>query len=154
MRVLGHLGNGGGLHAQIHLDGHGFRQRIDHGHGAQAARGRVQPLDHARGEEIAVQIAAEALLDAGAEHLDGDRLERAVGLAYARFMHLRDGGGGDRRPELDEELVDGGAKGLLDRLRASAMEKGGRRSCSVARSAASSRPMMSSRVARNWPSLM
>ena len=51
--VLGHLGDGGGFHAQIHLDGDGFRQRVDHGDRPQAPRGRVEALDHARGEDIA-----------------------------------------------------------------------------------------------------
>ena len=72
--VLRHLGEGRGLHAQIHLDGDGFRQRVDDGDRPQAARGRVQALDHARGEEIAVEVSLEALLDAGSEHLDRHRL--------------------------------------------------------------------------------
>ena len=63
--VLGHLGDGGGLHAEIHLDGDRFRERVDDRDGPEPARARVEALDHARGEEIAVEIALEALLDAG-----------------------------------------------------------------------------------------
>ena len=80
--VLGHLGDGGGLHAQIHLDGDGFRQRLHHGLGAEPARWRMKPLDHARGEEIRVEVLVEALLDAWAQHLDGDWLQRAAWLAH------------------------------------------------------------------------
>ena len=154
LRVLGHLGDGGGLHAEIHLDGDGLGQRVDHGNRPQPARGRMEALDHARGEEIAVEVPLEALLDAGPQHLDGDRLQLAVGPAQLRLVHLGDRGGGDRRPELGVELVDRRAERLLDRRPASACEKGGRRSWRVDKSRASSRPMMSSRVARNWPSLM
>ncbi len=70
--VLGNLRDGGGLHAEIHLDGDGLGQSIDHGNRPQAPRRRMEALDHPRGEDIVVEVLLEALLDAGAEHLDGD----------------------------------------------------------------------------------
>ena len=50
-----------------------------------------------RGEGEGVEVDAEALLDAGTQHLDGDRLA-AVRRVDLGAMHLRDRGGGDRGP--------------------------------------------------------
>ena len=92
----------------------GAPQRIDDRHGAQAPRRRMEALDLARGEIVAVEVAAEAALDAGAQDLDGDLAAHAV-LDHDRLVHLRDRGGGDRRPELDEMILELAAERLLDR---------------------------------------
>ncbi len=76
----------------------------------------MQPLDHAGGEEVAVEVLLEALLDVGPEHLDGHRPQPTAGLADGGLMHLRDGGGRYRRTEFGEELFDGGVQRLLDGL--------------------------------------
>ena len=85
---------------------------------------RMEALDHAGGEEVAVEIAVEALLDAGAQHLDGDRLQRAVRHPHLGLVHLGDRGGGDRRSELGEQRIDGRAERLLDRLPRFALREG------------------------------
>ncbi len=84
----------------------------------------MEALDHPGREEIAVEVPLEALLDAGSEHLDRDRLERAVGPAHFRLMHLSDRGGGDRRPELGVKRVDRRAQRLLDRGACLALREG------------------------------
>src|SRR3990170_221655 len=84
----------------------------------------MEALDRPGREEIAVEVPLEALLDAGPEHLDRDGLEPSVGPAQFGLMHLRDRGGGDRRPELGVELVDGRAQSLLDRFLCLALREG------------------------------
>ena len=84
--------------------------------GRKTARGRMEALDHARGEEIRVEVLVEALLDAGAQHLDGDWLQRAVWLAHRGLMHLRDRGCGHRRAELGKQRVDGRFERIFDGL--------------------------------------
>ena len=75
----------------------------------------MESLDHARGEDVGVEVPLETLLDAGPQHLDGDRLERAVRHPHLGLMHLRDRGGGDGGAELGIERVDGRTQRLLDR---------------------------------------
>ena len=113
--VLRHLRNGRSLHAQIHLDGDRLGQRLHHGFRPQPPRGWMEALDHARGEEIGVEVLVEALLDAGPQHLDRHRLQRAARLPDLRLVHLRDRGGGHRRAELGEERVDRRLQCLLHR---------------------------------------
>jgi len=55
-------------------------------------------------EEVG-EVAAEARCDAGAEHLHGDRVPRAVALDLAA-MHLRDGRRRNRRPQAHKRLCD------------------------------------------------
>ena len=112
--VVGHLGDGGGLQPHVHLDLDGVGERVHHRHGLQPARGRVEALDLARGEEVAVEVAPEALLDAGAQDLDGDLAALAV-VDRHRLVHLGDGGGGDRRAELGEVILQPAAELDLDR---------------------------------------
>ena len=71
-------------------------------------------------------------------------------------MHLRDRGGGDRGVvELREQRLERLAELALDRARAPrAPGNAGRRSCSCARSAATSSLRRSARVDSAWPSLM
>ena len=116
LRVLRHLRDGGGLHAEIHLDGDGFRQGLDHGLRPEPARRRVKALDQLGGEEIGIEVLVEALLDAGPEHLDGDRLEPAVALAHGGLVHLGDRGRGDGRPELGEDRVERRLERLFHRI--------------------------------------
>ena len=104
--VLGHLGDGCGLHAEIHLDGDRLRERVDDGDRPKPPRARMEALDHARGEEIAVEIPLEALLDAGPEHLDGDGLQDTIRHPHLGLVHLGDRGCGNGRSEFGVELID------------------------------------------------
>ena len=76
----------------------------------------MKPLDHAGGEEIRIEVLVEALLDAWAQHLDGDWLHRAAWLAHGGLMHLGDRGCSDRRTELREQRGDGPFERVFDRL--------------------------------------
>ncbi len=67
---VAHLRDRRGLESEIHLELGRARQVLDHGHGLQAPRRRVEALDQARGEEVAVEIALEAPLDPGSQDLD------------------------------------------------------------------------------------
>ena len=113
-RVLRHLGDGGGLEAQVHLQLGRSLQRVDDGDGLQAPRRRMQALDEAGGEVVAVEVAAELLLDAGAQDLYGYLAPAAVGVDDGRLMHLRDGGGGDGGAELGEMILELAAERFLD----------------------------------------
>ncbi len=72
-------------------------------------------LDQAGGEEIAVEVALEALLDAGPQDLDGDGAALPVLADGDGLVHLGDGGGRDRRAELREMIFELAAKRLFDR---------------------------------------
>ena len=72
-------------------------------------------LDLARREEIAVEVAAEAPLDARAQDLDGHVAAHTI-VDDDGLVHLGDGGGGDRRPELREVVLEPAAQRFLDRL--------------------------------------
>ena len=113
--VVGHLGDGGGLQPHVHLDLDGPRQGLDDGHGPQPPRGRMQALDLAGGEEVAGKIAAEALLDAGAQDLHRHLAANAV-VDDDGLVHLGDRGGGHRRTELGEMILEPATERLLDRL--------------------------------------
>ena len=58
----------------------------------------MQALDQAGGEVVAVEVAAELLLDAGAQDLHGHLAPAAVGVDDDRLVHLGDGGGGHGGP--------------------------------------------------------
>src|SRR5262245_30010474 len=75
----------------------------------------MEALDHSRGKEITVEVLLEALLDAGPEHLDRDRGERAILVANLRLVHLGDRCRGDGRTELGIDLLDRRAERLFDR---------------------------------------
>ena len=113
--VVGHLGDGGGLEPHVHLDLDGARQRVDHGDGSQPPRGRMEALDLAGGEEVAVEIAAEAPLDAGAQDLHRHVAAHAI-VDDDGLVHLGDGGRRHRRPELGEVVLQPAAQRLLDGL--------------------------------------
>ena len=111
--VVGHLGDGGGLQAQVHLDLDAAGERVDHGHRAQPPRRRQPALDLAGGEDESVEVAAEALLDAGAQDLHGHVAAHAV-VDGDGLVHLGDGGGGDGRAERGEVVLQPAAQLLLD----------------------------------------
>ena len=69
---LGHLGERGGLEAEVHLDLHRARQRIDHRHRPEPPRSRVDALDQPRRRIEGVEVVAESAADAGPQHLDRD----------------------------------------------------------------------------------
>ena len=89
------------------------RKRVDDGDGLQAPRRRIEALDLAGGEVVAVEIAAKAPLDAGAQDLDRD-LAAPVLVDDDRLVHLGDGGGGNRGTELGEMVLEPSAERLLD----------------------------------------
>ena len=93
----------------------GVRQRLDHGDRAQPPRRRMEALDLAGGEEVAVEVALELLLDAGTQNLHRHVAAHAV-VDHDGLVHLGDGGCGDRRAELDEVILQPAAELLLDGL--------------------------------------
>ncbi len=149
-----HLRHGGGLEPEIHLEFGRPREIFDDGDRLQPARGRMNPLDEAGCKEIAVEIALEPLLYSGAEDFHRHRAPLALPVEHDGLMHLRDRSRCNRRPELDEQLYERLADCSSMARRASSKLKGGMRSWNCAGLPAISGPMMSPRVARNWPSLM
>ena len=96
--VLRHLGQRGGLQPQIHLDGDGAPQRLDHLDETQPPRLGRQVLGVARHEREGGEIDLAAMLDAGPQHFHRDRL-CTVGGRDLGAVNLRDRGGRDRRAE-------------------------------------------------------
>ena len=113
--VVGHLRDGGSLQPHVHLDLDRMRQGLDHSDGTQAPRRRMEALDLAGGEEVAVEVALELLLDAGAQHLHGHVAAHAV-VDRHRLVHLGDGGRRNGRAELGEMILQLAAELLLDGL--------------------------------------
>ena len=72
----------------------------------------MKALDLPRREEVAVEIAAEALLDTGPQHLDGHGTRHAV-VDHHRLVHLGDGSSRDRRAELGEVILQPAAERRL-----------------------------------------
>jgi hypothetical protein len=101
--VVCHLGHGGGFQPQVHLDGDGPGERVDHFGEPQPARLGGEFLSQPRRKEERVEIDLETPFDPRAQHLDGDGLA-AVG--HDRAMHLRDRRRGNRRSERREQLAD------------------------------------------------
>jgi hypothetical protein len=102
--VVGHFGDGGGFQPEVHLDLDTACERVDHDDGAQAPCRQMPTLDLPRREEVAVEIAAEAPLDAGAQDLDCHLTARPT-LAHHGLVHLGDGGGRNRRSEFREVVL-------------------------------------------------
>ena len=90
--ILGQLGGGGRLEAQIHFELHRLRQRFDDLDRLQPAQMRLGALGETRQPQEQVEVARQRAGDPGPQHLDRDF--RALG--RDREMHLRDRGGGDR----------------------------------------------------------
>ena len=152
--VVGHLGDGGGLQPHVHLDLDRARQRVDHGHGPQPARRRMEALDLAGGEEVAVEVAAgSASRCRGAGSSPPPR-----GARRCRSPPPCAPGRWRRRPPAGRTRRSGPPAGRRAPPRRPGaprvMENGGSLSCRWRRSPASSGPIRSARVARNWPSLM
>ena len=112
--VVGHLGDGGRFQPQVHLELGGARERIDDGRGPQTSRGRVEALDHARGEIVAVEIAAETPLDTGTKNFDRHGLADAT-VDDDGLMDLGNGCGCDGWTELDEVILEPASECLLHR---------------------------------------
>ena len=114
--ILRHFGERGRFEPQIHLDGDGTAQRVDHLDEPQPLRLGRKSFRLPRGEGEGIDVGLEAPLDARPQNLDGDRPARAVG-GDLRAVDLRDRGGGDRSPESRKHLaqrpVEGGFDGAL-----------------------------------------
>ena len=110
--VGGELGRRRRLHAQVELALHDPLEMPDDRLRPQPPREGRQELDHPGGEVEGVDVAQEGALDARAQHLDRHRLP---GRAQRRAVDLRQRGGGDRRLELGEDLVERLAELVLDR---------------------------------------
>ena len=87
--IFGHLGNRGRLEAQIELEPGGAIKRLDHFHRLQAAQ-RFDPTLGPGGTGIlSFDIGAKALLNAGAQDLDGNILAHPIGHQHGP-VHLGD----------------------------------------------------------------
>ena len=121
LRVVGKLGQGGGFEAQIHLDRHGAAQGLDHLRHPQAPRLGAEALAPRRHEGLRLEVAAEALADAGPHDLH--RHGRAVG--EPRLVDLRDRGRGDGRAEGGEEVRERPAEGVRHHALGLRLREGG-----------------------------
>jgi hypothetical protein len=110
--VLRHFGERGGLEPQVHLDGDGASQRVDHFDQTQPPRFDRQALGMARHKREGLEIDLAAMLDAGPQHFHGDRPPPARRCDLGA-VDLRDGGGRHRRAERRE----GHGHRLLERRR-------------------------------------
>ena len=152
LEVLRQLRGRGGFEAEIHLEAGPERQGLDHLDRLEAAVGGLQALDPGRDPDEEVEIARHLALDAGPQDLDRDLLAGGRG--------ARSGPARSRppRPGVSSKLANSSSSGRPSSRsiswRASKVSNGGRSSCSCDRSAASSWPSRSARVARLWPSLM
>ena len=103
-RVLRHLRQRGGFQPEIHLHRHRAgerRYRLDR---AQPLRFERQLFRLARDVKECVEIDLEAALDAGRRIFTATALRAPPYLDFGA-MHLRDRGGGDRRPEAGIDFV-------------------------------------------------
>ena len=151
---LGHLGERGGLQAEVHLDRHRAGQRLDHGDRPQPARRRVDALDEARAGEEGLEVAAEAVADAGPQHLHRDRSAprpRASSISALWTWAIEAAATGGENVANSASTGRPSARATM--ARASASGNGAISSRSRPRISAASRPTRSGRVARNWPSL-
>ncbi len=113
LRVLGEFRSRRRLQAEIHLHPHRAGQRLDDLDEAQAADFRDGAFGEPRGEEHVREVAGEALLHAGAQHLDGDGTRPLRGRDRGA-VNLRDRGRRDRFAEVHKHRLDLGAEGGLD----------------------------------------
>ena len=93
-----HFGKRGRFQPEIHFHRHRAGERRHRFDRAQALRFERQAFRLARGKEKGVEIDLEAALDAGPQNFHRHRLAHAVDVDFGA-VHLRDRGGGDRRPE-------------------------------------------------------
>src|ERR1700693_3623758 len=73
----------------------------------------MEALDLARGEVVAVEVAPEALLDAGAQDFHGDGAPPGA-VVDDGLVHLRYGGSRDGRADLHEVILEPAPERLLD----------------------------------------
>ena len=151
-RVLRHFGERGGFQPEIHFDRDRAGERRHHLDRPQPLRFDRESFRLARGKEKGVEIDLEAALDAGTQNFHRHRLARAVDVDFGA-VHLRDRGGGDRRPEARIDERSGLPKAAATAASASPCGNGAILSCRLSRSRAIAVPTTSGRVARNWPSL-
>ena len=111
--VLGELGGGGRLEAQVHLEPGPEREGLDHLDRLEAAEAGLEALDPGRDPGEEVDVAHHLALDAGPQDLDRDLLARGGDAE----VHLGDRGRGDRPVvEAREQLGERPAELALDQL--------------------------------------
>ena len=114
--ILGHLRNGRRLEAKIHLELGRALQGVDDGNRLEAPHRRVEPLDLTGREVVAVEIAPELPLDAGAQDLYGHLATVPIVVDDGCLVDLRDRGGGNRWAEFSEMIFELAAERLFDGL--------------------------------------
>ena len=112
--IVRHFRDGGGLHAQVRLDGHRTVERAHHLGRLQPAQRRVPVFGKPGPVVEAAHVGGKARLDAGPQHFDGDLTARPVRIDHRTLVDLRHRGGRDRRPDLGENLVHRLAEGRCD----------------------------------------
>ena len=151
--VLGHFRERRRLEAEIHFDRDRAAQRVDDFDEPQPPRLGGKLFGVARHEREGAQIGVEAPLDAGTQHLDGDR---PVDRPQSRLR--RDGPARSRRPRPADRMrrKPHSAACLTMRPpppRPPLAETAASGPAAAPGRLASAAPTTSGRVARNWPSL-
>ena len=99
--VLGHFRERGGLQPKVHFDRDRAPQGVDHFDETQPPRLGGKVLGVVRDIIEGAEVGVEPPFDTGAQQLDRDRA-RTAGAEDFSTVHLRNRGGGDRRPEARE----------------------------------------------------
>ena len=151
--VLRHLRERGGFEPQIHFE----RDRAAQVAAVSTRRSRCASarkiLRIARGEREGILIELEAPLDAGPQHLHGDRPCDPPAVATSARCTCAIEAAATDGAEARENLLERLAERLFDRgFRVLLAEKAASCPAGVSRSRAIGRPTISGRVARNWPS--
>ena len=118
---------------------------------AEPPRFGGKSLRIARHEREGIDIGLEAPLDAGPQHLYGDRAA-AVRVATSARWTCAIEAAATAGPKLAKTFASGLSKAAAMARSASACGNGAILSCRLSRSRASATPTTSGRVARNWPS--
>ena len=105
--IVRHLRICGRLEPKIHFEDDAALEDLDHGNRLQPARLRRIALDEVRSGVEGLEVAGEALPDAGPQDLDRHRL---AWLARHRLVDLRDRRRGDRFGEVLKQGIDRGAE--------------------------------------------
>ena len=151
--VLGNLRDRRCLEPQVELEPRRAVQRLDHLGRPQPPRVGDQPLGQPRAAHNSFRYRrTKRARDAGPQDLDRNRPRAPSAGTSLGLVHLRDRGRGDRRRQFGEfgALLPSASSSMAG---TSAASNGSILSCSPARSAATSAPTMSGRVARVWPNL-
>ena len=107
---LGHLAGGGGLQPHVQLQIQRVGDGFDEGGRLQPPRHRHEPPDQPRGQPHRIQAIGDPPLDARPQHLDCD----GSPVGQGRAVRLGQGGGSDRRAEVDEQAFGRPTQRLLD----------------------------------------